>query len=60
MERLNWLSENPNLWRARPDITTGLHCYAQQSHVVYFRVRDADRIEVLRILHARMDPDTHL
>ena len=37
----------------------GLFRYVVASHVVFFR-RSPDRIEVVRILHVRQDPDIHL
>ena len=60
--RLDWLCDNPGLWNPRPDITKGLYSYLQQSHVIYFRAHgDAPAvIEIVRVLHGRMEPAKHL
>jgi len=39
VSRFDWLCDNPQLWKPRPDITEGLYSYPQQSHVIYFRVQ---------------------
>ncbi len=60
--RFSWLLENRALWKVRPDIAEGIHCYPEQSHVIYFRTFDSDKsgLEILRVLHGRMDPSEHL
>ena len=60
--RFSWLLENQMLWKVRQDIADGIHCYPEQSHVVYFRPFRSDQggIEILRVLHGRMDPSAHL
>jgi toxin ParE1/3/4 len=62
LRRLVWLSDNPALWKPRPDIADGLYSYPQQSHVIYFRPGDAGAggLEILRVLHGRMEPDGYL
>ncbi len=52
--RLKWLSRNPTLWRARPEIHDGIYTSHEQRHVIVFREYD-DGIEILRVLHERMD-----
>ncbi len=53
-ERLKWLCRNRSLWRERPEIREGVYTYPEQRHVIVFREFD-DGIEILRILHERMD-----
>jgi toxin ParE1/3/4 len=63
LHRFSWLLENRTLWKTRPDIAEGIHSYPEQSHVIYFRTSDSDKggvLEILRILHRRMDPSGHL
>ena len=43
----------------RPQIDVGIFSYPHQSHVIVFR-RCRIGIEILRILHRRMDPARHL
>ena len=61
LHRFSWLLENQTLWRVRPDIAEHIHCYPEQSHVIYFRTLDSDKggLEILRVLHVRMDPSEH-
>lgn len=52
--RLRWLAGNKALWHERPELADGVYTYSEQSHVIVFR-EYADGIEILRVLHARMD-----
>ena len=62
LSRFEWLCENPLLWKPRPEITEGLYSYPQQSHVIYFRAQGdpPGLIEIVRVLHGRMEPARHL
>jgi toxin ParE1/3/4 len=62
LQRLIWLSNNRSLWKDRPDIGGRLYSYPQQSHVIFFRPIGSvpEMVEIVRILHGRMDPSTHL
>ncbi len=62
LRRFSWLPGNQTLWKVRPDIAEGVHCYPEQSHVIYFRSfrSHQDGLEILRVLHGRMDPGAHL
>ena len=57
--RFKWLTRNKSLWRARPELGDGLHSCAEQSHVIVFR-QYSGGIEVLRVLHRRMDLKQHV
>ena len=52
VSRFEWLCDNPQLWKPRPDITDGLYSYSQQSHVIYFRLQgdSPGAIETVRVL----------
>jgi len=58
LHRFSWILENRSLWKVRPDIAEGIHCYPEQSHIIYFHPFDSNQggIEILRVLHGRMDP----
>jgi toxin ParE1/3/4 len=60
--RFDWPCDNPQLWKHRPDITEGLYSYPQQSHVIYFRAYGdpPGLIEIVRVLHGRMEPARHI
>lgn len=56
--RFIWLTENPSLWKPRPELFPDVYSYAHKSHVVFFRASD-DIMEILRILHEKMDFPRH-
>jgi toxin ParE1/3/4 len=41
--------------RAIPDIRAGYYKLAIQSHVLFYRITDTGIIDIIRILHQRMD-----
>ena len=50
------LAERPNLGRSRDDVLPGYRSRRVGSHAIFFKVLDGG-IEVIRILHQRMDVD---
>lgn len=56
--RFHVLAEMPSLGRACDDIRPGYRRYAEGSHTIFYREVGGD-IEIVRILHGRMDPDRH-
>lgn len=57
--RFAWLTRNTGLWRDRPELGEGLHSYPERSHVIIFRRTDRG-MEILRVLHERMDLERHI
>lgn len=53
------ISEDPRRGRARDDVRDGYCSYAIVSHVIFYLPR-ADGVDVIRILHQRMDYGRHL
>ena len=53
------LAANPGIGRVRNEVLEGLRSFPTGKHVVFYLV-EADGIDVVRVLHERMDPDTHL
>ncbi|WP_435746280.1 type II toxin-antitoxin system RelE/ParE family toxin [Microbacterium sp. PMB16] len=53
------ISERPERGRSVDEIRAGYRRYAIGSHLVFFIAR-ADGVDVIRILHQRMDPSRHL
>lgn len=49
------LGENPALGTACDDITPGYRKFPQGSHLIFYRTGQSSRIEIVRILHKRMD-----
>ncbi|WP_414122692.1 type II toxin-antitoxin system RelE/ParE family toxin [Corynebacterium nuruki] len=53
------LADVPDRGRPCPDIREGYRRYAVGSHLIFYRTSHA-RIDIVRILHQRMDPTLHL
>lgn len=59
LARFVWLTMNRSVWRKRREIGKGLYSYNQERHGIFFRVSH-DAMEIVRVLHARMDFGAHL
>lgn len=53
-KRFEWLAENPNRGRHRPEINKGYYSYLQGSHVIFYLQRERG-IDIIGIPHQRMD-----
>ena len=51
---------NPRIGRACDEVRPGYRKHAVGSHTLYYRIASDDVIDVVRILHQRMDTDRHL
>lgn len=51
--------ENPMIGRACDEVRSGYRRHAVGSHTLYYRA-SGDGIDVVRVLHQRMDVDQHL
>jgi toxin ParE1/3/4 len=54
------LADNPGLGRDCSEIRTGYRRYRVGKHILFYRQLDPDRIEIVRILHERMDVEARL
>ena len=52
--------DNPMIGRACDELRPGYRKHAVGSHTLYYRIVSGDVINVVRILHQRMDVDRHL
>ncbi len=59
-DRFRMLAENPDVGIASDDVRQGYRRCPEGSHVIFYRVLDAETIEVVRVLHERMLPENHL
>ena len=59
MLRFAWLTGNRRLWRSRPDLKKGVFCHVEKSHVILFSENE-NHIDILRVLHSRMDLGRHV
>lgn len=53
------LRDHPRLGRARDDVRQGYRSLAINQHVIFYTMQ-SDVIRIVRVLHARMDPDSQL
>ena len=58
-EAIGAIAENPRRGRPCDEIRSGYRRYSAGSHVLFYRLVDAG-IDVVRILHSRMDFEQHL
>ena len=58
-ESFHILAEQPHLGNARDDIRKGYRVYHVGRHLIFYRQKST-AIEIIRILHDRMDVETHL
>ena len=56
---LGRLAENPKLGKSQETIRAGYRSIQVNRHVAYYRIL-GQRIEIVRVLHERMDPWHHL
>jgi toxin ParE1/3/4 len=54
------VADNPGIGRACDEVRPGYLKHAVGTHTSYYRIASVDVIDVVRILHQRMDIDRHL
>ena len=57
-EAFDLIGANPQIGQACDEILSGYRKFAQGAHVIYYRT--SELVEIIRVLHERMDPDSHL
>ena len=58
-ESFHLLAEQPQLGNARDNIRKGYRVYHVRRHLIFYRQKPA-KIEIIRILHDRMNVESHL
>lgn len=53
------LTEQPLLGVERPELLPGTRSLVIESHALFYRVT-TDKVEIIRVLHGRQDPQRHL
>jgi toxin ParE1/3/4 len=56
----NDLSDDPNRGRKIDNIRTGYYKYKIGKHFIFYRLVSESDIEIIRILHQKMDIESHL
>ena len=59
MDNMWSLLKSPNKGLARPELVAGLKSLPTNSHVIFYRITQS-KIEIVRILHKRQDPELQL
>ena len=54
------IAKDPDRGHASDEIRTGYRRYATGSHLVFYVVAQDGQVDVIRILHQRMDPTRHM
>lgn len=57
---IHLLADAPDIGQNCDYIRRGYRKYPINRHIIFYRVIAADEIEIVRILHERMDVDRHL
>lgn len=55
IDTFNSISQKPEIGKAYVEIASGVQGHAVGKHIVFYRAVDSGQIEILRILHQRMD-----
>lgn len=53
------LTLNPLIGIERIDLLPGMRSISAESHIVFYRA-PVDRIEIIRVLHGRQNPNRHI
>ena len=53
------LTKQPLMGVERPELLPGTRSLSIESHTLFYRV-NSDRVEIIRVLHGRQDPQRHL
>jgi len=54
------LADKPDIGRACDNIREGYYKYGVGKHLIFYHYKEEDQIEIVRILHGRMDIEQHL
>jgi toxin ParE1/3/4 len=54
------ISDNPKMGKNYPQVNKNIFGYRVGQHIIFYRVINSGKIEIMRILHSRMDIRTRL
>lgn len=61
IEEFEYLTKSKNLWRSYDYMKKGYFISRVKSHIVFFKFNSKEnQIEIIRVLHQRMDIESHL
>lgn len=53
-KRFQWLADQPQIGKQRPDIKNGYYCFLQGSHLIFYIIDD-DKINIIGVPHRSVD-----
>ena len=57
--RLWYLTEYPEIGKKREELLPLMRSLVVEQHVVFYQIRK-EQIDIIRVLHGRQDPQTHI
>jgi len=60
IDEIDFLTTHANSGKPIGHVKPGYRSYLVKSHIIFYKKVDNNRIEIVRILHQRMDVKTHL
>ena len=60
LDAFSRLAKTPQIATTADNVREGYRKFPQGSHVIFFRNSDSHSIEIIRVLHKRMDADAQL
>lgn len=60
MDEINFLRSNPNSGKSAEYIRAGYRAAFVKSHIIFYRVLDEQKLDIIRILHQSVDIDNWL
>ena len=60
IDEINYICKNVNTGKAMAHVRKGYRASKIKSHLIFYRVTNNGTVEIIRILHERMDIDSRL
>jgi len=55
IDKITGICSNPDIGKKYNDLRKGYHGVLVKSHIIFYRIAEPNSIEIIRILHQRMD-----
>lgn len=59
-QQFEYLAEQPARGKSCDEIRAGYRKYPEGKHIIFYRIANDDVVEIVRVLHERMDYKLHL
>lgn len=57
---MEYIASQPSIGKRYDSVRMGYRGFQVQSHIVFYRQTDDETVQIIRVLHKRMDLDRHL